>query len=111
MKKLKEIRRTLIQQLRKARSKEEESLTKEFIDIAIKNLTKWLKPKGKFLATYFEGNYGIGRPHKNRKEEYDRVNTNVELYKEICNKYDCEISKEGEFGHIFGQKLILITKK
>ena len=40
MKKLKEIRRTLIQQLRKARSKEEVSLTKEFIDIIEEEMTK-----------------------------------------------------------------------
>jgi hypothetical protein len=81
------------------------------IDMCIKNVSKWLKPKGKFLATFFEGNYGTGKPHKNRKEEYDRVNTNIALYKEICSKYNCNVNYEGTFEHISGQRLICITKR
>ena len=87
-------------------------ITKEFIDKCVGTVTKWLNPDGKFLATFFPGaKYSLGKKHINRKEEYDRVNTNIDLYKEICEKHGCDVTFEGDFGHISGQLLVCITKK
>jgi len=86
-------------------------ITKDLIDKCVSKVSAWLKQDGKFLATFFNGEYSIGNKHINRKEEFGRVNTNIELYKDICDKHGCDVSFEGDFGHISGQQLIIITKK
>jgi hypothetical protein len=85
-------------------------LVPEKIEECLANVMKWLKPGGKFYASFFLGEQvQCSEKHKNRVNEFTKCTQTVRFYQDLCkDKY--KFTYIGNWEHKSGQELLLFQR-